>query len=196
MNGEGRNARFVRTAKRLLLFQVGASALAVGLAGWALIEVAGLVDERDRLAARVAEFEHRAQVDPLYPDAQPPVPDEVMPSPAVPAPTSAPAEIAPAPPPGPPRDSPPPPPPPPPVPDPVPVPPPPPPTPTPPPPPPSPARDCTRADGRAVVCVPPYRRTPVGGICLDGRNRLIRCPPGVRIEPAQEPQDPQGPRNR
>lgn len=183
---ESRNLRFVRTAKRLLLFQVAASALAVGLAGWALIEVADLVDERDRLAARVAELEAQPQADPLYPGDLPPPPDitdlsVAPPSPPPPAPPgAAPTPQPPAPPPSPPPAPPPPPP--------APVPAPPPPAPPPPPPPPSPARDCTRVDGRAVVCAPPYRRTPVAGVCLDGRNRLIRCPPNVRIEPAQEQQ--------
>lgn len=205
MNGEGRNARFVRTAKKLLLFQVAASALAVGLAGWAAIEVAGLVDERDRLAARVAELEARPPIDPLYPSEAPPPPPFAEPAAPVPAPGD-PGVVAPPAPPPPPSPSPSRPPPSsqqgdgtlgkPPAPPPGPTPSPPPPAPPPPPPPPpSPIRECTRVDGRAVVCVPPYRRTPVASVCLDGRNRLIRCPSSVRIEPAPEP-DPQQPRTR
>lgn len=172
---EPRSLRFVRTARRLLLFQVAASALAVGLAGWAMIEVADLVDERDRLAARVAELEAQPQADPLYPAELPPPPPDITDLPVAPATPAAPPPPATAP-----SSQPP-------------SPPPPPPSPSPPPAPPAPTpplqvRDCTRVDGRAVVCVPPYRRTPVTGVCLDGRNRLIRCPPNVRIEPAQEQQ--------
>jgi hypothetical protein len=45
---------------------------------------------------------------------------------------------------------------------------------------PAPARDCRTVQGRAIVCVPPYRRTPVPGVCLDGNNRPMRCPPTAR----------------
>ena len=50
-------ARFVRSAWALLAFQLIASAAAAALAFWAVIEVRGLVGERDALAARVAELE-------------------------------------------------------------------------------------------------------------------------------------------
>jgi len=69
------------------------------------------------------------------------------------------------------------------------TPPPPPPGPTPPPPPPPPARDCTRVDGRAVVCVPPFTRTPVRGVCVDGRARPVRCPANTPIQDAPRKTD-------
>jgi hypothetical protein len=45
-------------------------------------------------------------------------------------------------------------------------------------------RDCRSLDGQAIVCVPPYQRTPVPGVCMDGNNRPMRCPRAVR-EPAK-----------
>jgi hypothetical protein len=197
MSAEGRNSRFVRTARRLLLFQVAASALAVGLAGWALIEVADLVDERDRLAARVAELEAVAPVDPVYQQDLAPAPPLTSEPPVMPIPQPSDSVVpAPAqPPPPPPRDGNPapdpikiaPPPPPPPAPAPPPPPPPPPAPPAPPPSPPPPTGDCQTVDRRQIACVPPFRRTPVPGVCIDGSNRPMRCPRGVRIEPAQPP---------
>lgn len=57
-------------------------------------------------------------------------------------------------------------------------------------PPPQPARECQSVERRPIVCVPPFRRTPVPGVCLDGNNRPMRCPRGQRIqEPAQSPND-------
>jgi hypothetical protein len=198
---EGRNARFVRTAKRLLLFQVGAAALATGLAGWAALEVAGLVRERDALAERIAQLEARpltgAYPSIYEPDAPPPPADSATP-PVSQAPAAAgPATTAPAPP-GtpapvptpvtdPPRGPPPPPPP-------VIVTVPPPPPPPTPPVPPSPPRDCQSVQRQPIVCVPPFRRTPVPGVCLDGNNRPLRCPPGTPRPPREQPQtDPRQP---
>jgi hypothetical protein len=182
---EGLNARFVRTAKRLLLFQVAASALAVGLAGWAAIEVADLVDERDRLTARVAELEavQLPPPDPAYQVDEAPAPALTTELPTAPAPTppTPPRDAKQPPPPQPPSPPPAPPPTPPPAPPPA-------PPPSPPPaPPPPPTGDCQRVDRRPVACVPPFRRTPASGVCLDGRNRLIRCPAGVPREPPREP---------
>lgn len=48
-----------------------------------------------------------------------------------------------------------------------------------PPPPPPPPRDCRSVEGRAIVCAPPYRTTPVPGVCIDRNNRPLRCPRGV-----------------
>jgi hypothetical protein len=241
MSEQGRNARFVRTAKTLLLFQVGAAAIATALGGWAAFEVSGLVRERDGLAARVAQLEAVAPprslppspADAVEPDAPPPPPpdqapprDEAEPSvgrdPAVNTKGGGP-EKAPPPPPGPatiactllhdrsPSRCP------------LPLtyfngycrdvqnlaalcpgapPPPAPPGPTPPPPPPPPARDCQSVERRAIVCVPPFRRTPVPGVCLDGNNRPMRCPPGAprAQEPASDPnreqQQPPAPTRR
>jgi hypothetical protein len=199
MSAEGRNSRFVRTAKRLLLFQVAASALAVGLAGWALIEVADLVDERDRLATRVAELEAVPPVDPVYQRDLAPAPPLTSEPPVMPIPQPSDSVVpAPAPPPPPPRDGNPagdpikiaPPPPSPAPAPPAPPPPPPPAPPAPPPPPPPPAGDCQTVDRRRIACVPPFRRTPVPGVCIDGSNRPMRCPRGVRIEPVQPAQPP------
>jgi len=51
---------------------------------------------------------------------------------------------------------------------------------------------------RPIICVPPFRRTPVPGVCLDGNNRPMRCPPGVprqteqprETDQRQQPQQP------
>lgn len=53
----GRIARFVSAARTVLVLQVLAALLAVGVAAWAFVEVRGLAVERDRLKARVAELE-------------------------------------------------------------------------------------------------------------------------------------------
>ena len=188
-----RNERFVRTAKRLLLLQAGAAALAVGVAGWAAFEVAGLVRERDSLASRVAELESArlaeapfgAYADPApLPPSPPPGSGATPPARAEPRPEaaalpSAPAPPSPSPAPPPPPPSPPPSPP-----------PPPPPTPPPPPPPspPPPPRECQSVERRPIVCVPPFRRTPVPGVCVDGNGTPMRCPPSLR--PAEPPKDP------
>ena len=77
----GRNERFVRAAKRLLLFQVAAGVGAAAVAGWAAFAVIDLARERDALAIRVAQLE--AVVPPgLLP---PPIEDgsEAEPAPAV-----------------------------------------------------------------------------------------------------------------
>ena len=227
---EGRNARFVRTAKTLLLFQVGAAALATALGGWAVIEVRDVLRERDALAARVAQLEAIVPPELLLPppadaleiDAPPPPPDEIEPpverDPAVntngggikkappPPPPPGPTTIActllhdrspsrcPLPltyfngycrdvqnqaaicPGGPPPPAPP--------------------APTPPAPPapqpPSPPRECQSVERRPIVCVPPFRRTPVPGVCVDGNNRPMRCPRGTpREEPQRDTQTPQ-----
>ena len=188
---EGRNARFVRTAKRLLLFQVGAAALATGLAGWAALEVAGLARERDALAARVAELEARPLIGaypPVYEPGAPAPPTTATPAEPRPAPTTAGSAIAPPGPPGSPTPAPTPPPGPTPIPPPGPTPPPPPQPPAPPPVPPSPPRDCQSVERQPIVCVPPFRRTPVPGVCVDGNNRPMRCPPGTPRAPREEQQ--------
>lgn len=61
-----------------------------------------------------------------------------------------------------------------------------------------PRRDCRRVDGRAIVCVPPFRTTPVRGVCVDGRARPVRCPPGVVREPdpPRETEEQQSPISR
>lgn len=227
MSEGGRNARFVRTAKTMLLFQVGAGAMATAVGAWALFEVADLARERDALAARVAQLEAV-----VPPELLPPAPDEdardVAPSP--PDEAEPPVEregapnqtAAPNPPPGPPRDMPPPPatvacelrdgtatrcpvpleriddrfcydverraaycpgrttvpdP----VPDPVPT----------PPAPPADERNCQSVDRRPIVCVPPFTRTPVPGVCADGRGRPVRCPPGTPTRDPPREQDGQ-----
>ena len=221
MSEGGRNARFVRTAKTMLLFQVGAGAAAIAVAAWALFEVADLARERDALAARVAQLEAvipRA----MLPPAPEPValPDSVnaadLPAAAIEttmatnksgggssggngdegngigksdgnivvgetvdcqlAPNRTPSRC--------------------PVPwqrvgdlcrdvqgreaycgrlvDPDPD--------------PTnevithdePERDCRSLEGRAIVCVPPFRRTPAPGVCLDANRRPMRCPASVR----------------
>lgn len=50
-------ARFVRSARALLAFQLIASAAAAALAFWAVVEVRALVEERDALVAQVARLE-------------------------------------------------------------------------------------------------------------------------------------------
>ena len=56
----GRIAAFVSAARSLLVVQVVAALLAVGVTGWAFFEVRGLVAEREQLRARVAELEAQA----------------------------------------------------------------------------------------------------------------------------------------
>lgn len=60
-----RIARFVSAARTLLMVQVLASLLAVGVAAWAFVEVRGLAVERDQLKARVAELEAGRPIAPL-----------------------------------------------------------------------------------------------------------------------------------
>lgn len=60
MNVPGiRIARFVRAARSLLLMQVAAAVIAVGLGAWAVLAVRDLAAEREQLRARVAELEAR-----------------------------------------------------------------------------------------------------------------------------------------
>ncbi len=56
----GRLAAFVSAARSLLVVQLVAALLAVGVTGWAFFEVRGLVAEREQLRARVAELEAQA----------------------------------------------------------------------------------------------------------------------------------------
>lgn len=64
----GRIARFVSAARTLLVLQLLAALLAIGVAAWAFVEVRGLAVERDRLKARVAELEAQSSaVQPLGP---------------------------------------------------------------------------------------------------------------------------------
>ena len=51
---------FVSAARSLLVVQVAAALLAVGVTGWAFFEVRGLIVEREQLRARVAELEAQA----------------------------------------------------------------------------------------------------------------------------------------
>jgi len=51
-----RNENFVRVAKRLLAFQLAAATGAAALTAWAVVEVRDLVQERDRLAALIAQI--------------------------------------------------------------------------------------------------------------------------------------------
>lgn len=55
-----RIAAFVSAARSLLVVQVVAALLAVGVTGWAFFEVRGLVAEREQLRARVNELEMQA----------------------------------------------------------------------------------------------------------------------------------------
>lgn len=73
----GRIAAFVSAARSLLVVQVVAALLAVGVTAWAFFEVRGLVAEREQLRARVTELEAQA--------AQPQQP--IMPMPLGPDPT-------------------------------------------------------------------------------------------------------------
>jgi hypothetical protein len=72
-----RIAAFVSAARSLLVVQVVAALLAVGVTGWAFFEVRGLLVEREQLRARITELEAQA--------AQPQQP--VMPVPLGPDPT-------------------------------------------------------------------------------------------------------------
>lgn len=72
IEGANRIARFVAAARNLMLLQVLAALLALGVAAWAFVEVRGLAVERDRLKARVAELETQ-QREPL------PVPGPAVP---------------------------------------------------------------------------------------------------------------------
>lgn len=194
-----RNARFVSAAKGLLAVQVAGCVGAAGVTAWAAFEVRDMVRERDALAARVAQLEAVIPPEMLPPPADPGVTDadQADPSDAVAAPDNevqastgdgvgagnsssgtgssgggggGPVS----------NDS-------------------------------AgndnvvvekdgdvvgneivgegdviaeePSRDCRRVDGRAIVCVPPFRTTPVRGVCVDGRGRPVRCPPGVVREP-------------
>jgi hypothetical protein len=201
----GNVARFVRSARSLLAFQLLASAGAVGLTAWAVIEVQQLVEERDDLRAQLVQREGRGQLSPadeaLIQAPPPPTPAVTEAAPARPTdemPATA-NSATPVPPPPPPAlqcknlqgsaiacvppfrrvegsdvcidgnrqkmscpagvpfpDEPPP----------------------PPPPPPAPERNCRNVFGKAIVCVPPFRQGPVDGVCIDGRNRPVQCPPG------------------
>ena len=55
-----RIAAFVSAARSLLVVQVLAALLAVGVTAWAFFEVRGAIAERDQLRARVAELEAQA----------------------------------------------------------------------------------------------------------------------------------------
>lgn len=55
-----RIAAFVSAARSLLVVQVVAALLAVGVTAWAFFEVRGVIAERDQLRARVAELEAQA----------------------------------------------------------------------------------------------------------------------------------------
>jgi hypothetical protein len=193
----GRNERFVRAAKRLLTFQLVAAAGAAAVTGWAVIEVREVLGERDALAARVKQLEAV-----LPPELLPPAPVdgplqlEPVPQPggttetadpetkSDPGPTGGgstnqtsgggtqdPVEDG---------DS----------------------TPTDNvttggdksdgngtgpidirPVEPQPERNCQSVERRPIVCVPPFRRTPVPGVCVDGNNRPMRCP---RREPVRD----------
>ena len=55
-----RIAAFVSAARSLLVVQVLAALLAVGVTAWAFFEVRGLVSEREQLRARVNELEMQA----------------------------------------------------------------------------------------------------------------------------------------
>jgi len=57
MTERGRIARFVRTARTLLLVQLAAALLAAIFALWAVVAVRDLAAERDRLRERVAELQ-------------------------------------------------------------------------------------------------------------------------------------------
>ncbi|HEX8528261.1 hypothetical protein [Allosphingosinicella sp.] len=224
MSGGSRNERFVAAAKRLLTFQLVAAAGAAAVTGWAVLEVRDLVNERDSLAARVAELQGNLIAGNgviLPPEAAAGLPETALPTPLSEGNTSTPPDAAdnrvgeddPPPPsrtscelldgtgsecalplrrvtrevcldvrdrrafcPDVPRN----------LPD--------PPDDTGPtntvvtPPPPQPARECQSVERRPIVCVPPYVRTPVPGVCIDGNRRPMRCPRGQRIEePAQSP---------
>ena len=80
------SARFVRSAWALLGFQLLAAAAATALAVWAFAEVRILVEERDRLRARVVELE-----------AAQPAPVAIMPAVPLEAPAIVPDRVAPAP---------------------------------------------------------------------------------------------------
>lgn len=155
-----RNERFVSAARRLLLMQLVACLLALGVAGWAWFEVRGLVRERDALAARVAQLE-REHVIPAA--AQPKLPAPARPvretavaatgmkaapsSPEAPA-ASAAGDTKPT------LDE--------------------------------PDGACVGINRRPMRCVPPFTATPIGGVCLDGRSRPMRCPPGEPAVPRGE----------
>ena len=213
MTERSRIERFVRSARTLLTAQAAAAAGATALAVWAAVEVKGMVDAKEELAARVAELEQarpagpladpragplEAPAEPLTQTVRPPVEsggteegggsDDAKGPPPPPQcraldgraidcvppfrrfPNSAVCldgnqqrmQCPPG------------------VEEAV---------ETPPPPPPPPERACRNALGRAVECVPPFRATPRAGFCLDGRMRLVRCPPG---EPAREQQQESG----
>lgn len=53
---KGANQQFVRSAWVLLLFQLGAAALAVGVTGWATFRVRPLIAEKERLELDVAQL--------------------------------------------------------------------------------------------------------------------------------------------
>lgn len=81
----GRIGRFVKAARSLLLVQVLAALLALGIAIWAVVEVRAMAVERDRLRARVAELEAQQAAAPatgaapLLPPGPGPLLNEVAP---------------------------------------------------------------------------------------------------------------------
>ncbi len=170
MSDPSRLARFVGSARRLLVFQLLASAGAVAVIGWAVVEVRGLVEENERLEARVAELEAVRPVMPADPigEAAP----EAAPAPEVTAPgvTVQPesgvhdvdqedgqsVET------------------------------------TPPPPPPPPPETCRALDGAEIDCVPPFRRFPNTSVCIDGNSQRMQCPKSVTETVSPPPPRPIG----
>lgn len=74
-----RIGRFVSAARSLLVVQVLAALLAVGIAGWAFFEVRGVIAEREQLRARVAELEALQTAQPQVPPAPTPLgPDPLI----------------------------------------------------------------------------------------------------------------------
>ena len=57
-------------------------------------------------------------------------------------------------------------------------------------------RNCRGINRRPITCVPPFTRTPIAGVCLDGRSRPMRCPPNMPRETEQQDQQQQPTRRR
>lgn len=72
---------FVQAARSLLVMQVLAAVLALGVAVWALVEVQGLAAERNQLRGRVTELEAQRAVQPDLPPPPGTLPPAPLPPP-------------------------------------------------------------------------------------------------------------------
>ena len=92
-----RIAAFVSAARSLLVVQVLAALLAIGVTGWAFFEVRGVIAERDELRARVAELEALQGTQPQMPVDPAPLPTDPLINQILPPDSLVPPEVQPIP---------------------------------------------------------------------------------------------------